>query len=223
MFISLISMTLLPFAHAASQMDNVKDTNAVESEKRPVLTSFFDVRYGPLTLQSEVLNAVFTGSNHQATLVDTGVEVYNLIGLSVGAGLIREKGFQLSIDGTTSSQEDILTVIPFNASGLLRLDVFSDQILVPFATGGIDYWIWQEKWTESEVATALVGGKTGYHYSYGAQILLDRFDEESASLLEVRRGITDTYLSLEYRVQEMDNNGISFDSDSFTIGLRFQY
>ena len=223
MFISLITMTLISVSSASSQMENVKENKRVESEKRPVVTSFFDVRYGPITLQSEVLNAVFAESNHQAALIDTGVEIYNFIGLSLGAGMIREKGYQLSLDGTASSQEDLLTVIPFNASGVVRLDFFNDQVLVPFATGGVDYWVWQEKWSENEVDTALVGGKTGYHYSYGAQILLDRFDEESASLLEVRRGITDTYLSAEYRVQEMQDDGISFDSSSFTVGLRFQY
>jgi hypothetical protein len=63
----------------------------------------------------------------------------------------------------------------------------------------------------------------GYHYSFGGQVLLDRFDESSASLLEVTRGVQDTYLSVEYRVQEFDTEGLSFDSDSITVGIRFQY
>ena len=67
------------------------------------MVTLFDVRYGPITLQSEVLNAVFTDSNHQSTLVDTGVEIYT-IGLSLGAGLIVKKG-TTGLDGTTSSQK----------------------------------------------------------------------------------------------------------------------
>ena len=44
--------------------------------------------------------------------------LYNILGVSVGAGLIRENGFLLGADGTTSTQEDRLSVIPFQASGL---------------------------------------------------------------------------------------------------------
>ena len=73
------------------------------------------------------------------------------------------------------------------------------------------------KWVKTKWIPHLLA-KTGYHYSYGAQILLDRFDEESASLLEVRRGITDTTFLSNIRVQEMQNEGISFDSNSFTVG-----
>lgn len=208
---------------AASQMDSTATLGTVEEPKKQVWSNFTDVRYGPITMQSEVLNAVFTGSNHQVLLVETGGALYNILGVSVGAGLIRENGFLLGEDGTTSTQEDQLSVIPLQASGVFRLDVFKDQVLVPFATGGVDYWVWQEKWTNGTVEEQVSGGKMGYHYSFGGQILLDRFDEASASLLEVTRGVEDTYLSVEYRVQEFEGEGLSFNSDSVTFGIRFQY
>ena len=211
------------FAHAASQMDAVETLGTVEEPKKKAWSTFNDVRYGPITMQSEVLNAVFTGSNHQVLYAETGGALYNILGISVGAGLIRENGFLLGADGTASTQEDRLSVIPLQASGIFRLDVFNDQILVPFATGGIDYWVWQEKWTNGTVEEQVSGGKLGYHYSFGGQILLDRFDEASASLLEVKRGVEDTYLSIEYRVQEFEGEGLSFNSDSVTFGIRFQY
>lgn len=209
-------------SQAASQMSDAEKKMTVEPEKKWT-NSFTDLRYGPLTLQSEVLNAVFTDSNHQSLLLDSGVEVLGIAGLSFGAGLIREKGYLLSVDGTSSSQEDTLTILPFNVAASLRLDFFEDQLLVPFANIGLDYWIWQEKWISNDVATAMAGGKQGYHYSFGGQVLLDRFDESSASLMEVRRGVTDTFLTIEYRVQEMADEGLSFDSESVTIGFRFQY
>ena len=210
-------------AQAASQMDAVEKRGTVEKPKKEVWTTFTDVRYGPITLQSEVLNAVFTESNHQVLFAETGVALYNILGVSAGAGLLRENGFLLGADGTASTQEDRLSVIPFQASGVLRLDFFNEQVLVPFATGGVDYWVWQEKWTNGTVEEQVSGGKVGYHYSFGGQILLDRFDEASASLLEVTRGVEDTYLSVEYRVQEFEGEGLSFNSDSVTFGIRFQY
>ena len=219
----LIGLFSIPTSFAASQMESVQPLGIIEEEKRPAWRSFSDLRYGPITLQSEVLNSVFTASNNQILLAETGGAFYDILGISVGAGLIREKGFLLGTDGTTSTQEDTLSVIPLQANGLLRLDFFNEQVLVPFATAGVDYWIWQEKWTNGDLAEQTSGGKMGYHYSFGGQILLDRFDESSASLLEVTRGVQDTYLSVEYRVQEFDTEGLSFDSDSITVGIRFQY
>ena len=210
-------------AQAASQMDAASTLGTVEEPKKQIWSTFTDLRYGPITMQSEVLNAVFSESDHQVLFIERGGSLYNILGLSVGAGLIRENGFLLGADGSTSTQEDRLSVIPFQASGLFRLDVFKDQVLVPFATAGLDYWVWQEKWTNGTVEEQVSGGKMGYHYSFGGQILLDRFDEASASLLEVRRGVKDTYLSVEYRVQEFEGEGLSFNSDSVTFGIRFQY
>lgn len=212
-----------PIVHAASQMDSIQTLGTVEEPEKSVWSTFTDVRYGPITMQSEVLNAVFSDSNHQVLYAETGGALYNILGVSVGAGLIRENGFLLGADGTVSTQEDRLSVLPLQASGVLRLDFFDEQLLVPFATGGVDYWIWQEKWTNGSVEEEVSGGKLGYHYSFGGQVLLDRFDEASASLLEVNRGVTDTYLSVEYRVQEFEGEGLSFNSDSLTFGIRFQY
>jgi hypothetical protein len=219
----LIGLLSISTSFAASQMETVQILGVFEEEKRPAWRAFSDLRYGPIELESEVITAVFTASNHQVLFAETGGALYDILGVSVGAGLIREKGFLLGVDGTTSTQEDMLSVIPLQANGLLRLDFFNEQVLVPFATAGVDYWIWQEKWTNGDLEEQIFGGKMGYHYSVGGQILLDRFDESSASLLEVTRGVQDTYLSVEYRVQEFDTEGLSFDSNSITVGIRFQY
>ena len=132
---------------------------------RPLPTFDVDPSRYPL------LNAVFSESDHQVLFVETGGALYNILGLSVGAGLIRENGFLLGADGSISTQEVRLSVIPFQASGLFRLDVFEDQVLVPFATAGLDYWVWQEKWTNGTVEDQMSGGKMGYHYSFGIILL----------------------------------------------------
>ena len=114
----------LQFAHAASQMDAVETLGTVEEPKKKVWSTFSDVRYGPITMQSEVLNAVFTDSNHQVLYAETGGALFNILGISVGAGLIRENGFLLGADGTASTQEDRLSVIPF------KQVVFSDWMFL---------------------------------------------------------------------------------------------
>lgn len=223
----MLSMLHPQTAQASSQFSNsVEDAKSIvveEEEKLPAIRASSAVHYGPVTFQSEVLNTVFTDSNHQILYLERGYAAWDIVGVSVGAGLVREKGYLVSADGSSSSQGDTLSVIPVSASVFARGDFFNEQILVPFATAGVDYWIWQEKWTVDDAKTSTNGGKQGYHYSYGGEVLLDVFDPVAASLLDVTRGIRDTYFTVEYRVQEFQGDGLSFNSDSVTFGFRFQY
>ena len=224
---TIITVSMSNEALATSQMSESAENTASlllpQEAPNPWVHSFVNVHYGPITLDSQVLNAVFTQSNHQALYVDAGYSLRHVLGISAGFGLLREKGYLLSSDLSSSSQEDLLNVIPLNLSVIARADFLKDQLLVPFASAGLDYWLWQEKWTENDSDVSMSGGKQGYHYALGGQLLLDPFDEVAASLLEVTRGIEDTYLSVEYRVQEFDTEGISFDSNSLTVGFRFNY
>ena len=43
----------------------LKHLGTVEEPKTRVWSTFTDLRYGPITIQSEVLNAVFSESDHQ--------------------------------------------------------------------------------------------------------------------------------------------------------------
>ena len=63
----------------------------------------------------------------------------------------------------------------------------------------------------------------GWHYRAGVEILLDVFDSSSASMLDVRYKIKDTYLVLSYQNQEVGDEGLIFNGESYMIGLRMQY
>ena len=126
-------------------------------------------------------------------------------------------------DGSSSSDAQTLTIVPLQLSAGLRLDFFRNQIIVPFGSGGIDYWLWQEDWTQGETQEKISGGKMGWHYRAGVEILLDVFDSSSASMLDVRYNIKDTYLVLSYQNQEVGDEGLIFNGESYMIGLRMQY
>ena len=66
----------------------------------------------------------------------------------------------------------MLTILPLNLSGTARLDFWEGQFLVPYASGGIDYWIWKENWVENDAEVSVTGAKLGYHYAFGGQLLL---------------------------------------------------
>lgn len=221
----LLGLGLLVFPQVGEATSQVATAAVADDEKIENFRQFSDVRYGPITFTHDAINYVFTDSNHQILYLDTGYTFRDVIGVSLGLGLVREKGFLVDATGAASSTQDTLSVLPLNVSGIIRADFFADQLLVPYASAGYDHWLWREKWGDEDAGTdgSLSGDKQGWHYAMGGQLLLDPFDKVSASLMEVKRGIRDTYLSVEYRKQTFDQDGIDFDSDSYTVGFCFTY
>jgi hypothetical protein len=200
----------------------------------------FEIRYGPLDFDSEVINTVFSETGNQALFVDTGISMWRVLDVYVGMGFIQEMGWLPSVEGVEvdedgndvyvtgdlSGEHDMLTILPLSFNAAIRGDLWEGQVAVPSASFGKDYWIWRENWAENASVggeTKVSGGKEGLHYAYGLQILLDRFDAAAASRLETRFGIEDTYIVIEKRMQSIGSDGLIFDGESTTFGLRFQH
>ena len=102
-----------------------------------------------------------------------------------------------------------------------------EQPVVPFAGVGVDYFFWREVWEGSGGGGdgSIKGGKPGWHQTYGAHILLDTFDQPRASRLQAVTGITDSYITVEYRTQKIGEelSGLKFSADTLTFGLKFDY
>ena len=119
----------------------------------------------------------------------------------------------------------MLTALPVAVDLGVRLDFVEEQFLVPTASVGGDYWLWRENWyVNPDVGgtDSVSGGKLGWHWTAGLDVLLDRFEPGRASRLEAVSGIDDTWLVTEYRVQNIgDEQGLSFSGSSLTMGIRF--
>jgi MYXO-CTERM domain-containing protein len=207
-------------------MTSSLDANAsalFTSEDAPVLRQSMDLRYGPINFESDAINSVFTVNSHQMLYADLGWSVWNIFEATAGVGFFQEMGWLLSEDGEQSSEHDMLTIYPLSLSGTFRFDILKEQFLVPFGSYGVDYWVFKENWATNSGEAKVNGGKNGTHYAYGVQILLDKLDPASASKLEVRTKIRDTYLSVERRQLSFDTDGLDFTSESTTVGLRFHY
>jgi hypothetical protein len=71
------------------------------------------------------------------------------------------------------------------------------------------------------MGTSTNGGKLGYHYGFGVNVLLDMFAQNRASRAEARWGIEDSYLVVEYRLQEtLAEEGLGFGGSVITAGLK---
>ncbi|MDP6934499.1 MAG: hypothetical protein QGG40_16355, partial [Myxococcota bacterium] len=144
----------------------------------------------------------------------------------LGLGFYQEMGWLLGEDGAESSEHDMLTALPLTFGATIRLDLLDEQVVVPTASIGGDYWLWRENWylnADVEGDSAISGGKTGWHFGLGAQLLLDRFEPARASALEAGTGIDDTYAIVEWRRQDVGKDGLSFSGDAVSFGLKFTY
>lgn len=145
----------------------------------------------------------------------------------VGTGLLQKKGYLIGADGSTSNEDDKLTIVPINVDARLRLDFFHEQILVPFGGAGGDYWMWKEKWWVADTSDddRRSGGKLGWHWDAGAWLRLDPLDPKAASSIEATAGIDDSFLTFELRKTYMQHSAKLLDlSDTeFTLGLKCDF
>ena len=186
------------------------------------------LRFGPMWYDDgNVVTDVLGDSGHNVLWLETGPSWRGYLQFSLGAGFYRKKATLLTSEGTASTQDDLLWSVPLTANLTLRLDVLEEQVLVPYVTGGGDMWLWQERWTEDAAGNkdGLGGGKWGYHYGAGGQLLLDVFDQGRAGLTFSRLGIKDSYITGEWRRQEVGGfqEGLDLSNDQFTLGLALNY
>ncbi|MDG1481598.1 MAG: hypothetical protein P8R54_18535 [Myxococcota bacterium] len=214
----------------SAPMDASADEMPGAKEKAPITARSTSMNVGSVSLTDANLSSAF-GSNSLSIWGATAFSLRHIAELEAGFGLIRDSGYTLTSSYASSSEQSKLTVLPLTVSTTLRLDFWENQILVPFASIGGDYWLWRESWAqEFELLSsdAMGGGKYGWHWALGGHLLLDVFEQSQASKLFARSGIRDSYITFEYRDvsvgewQQTDGgDGLLFDSEVLMFGLRF--
>lgn len=147
------------------------------------------------------------------------------LGIGVGAGFSRKKGKALKEDLTSSKQATALMIIPGSADITYRMELWANQPFVPYGGAGVDYWYFSEGKVDDADTT---GGKRGWHWRAGGELLLDFFEPSAAGNLDANWGINNTYLYGEYRSIKMNGlgktpEGFDFSDNTFFGGLLFEY
>lgn len=202
---------------------------AADGEWFDAKRSGLELRYGPTALSDTNLATVYGETGNRQLFLEGGRVWYRMIELDIGIGLLREKGYTVGeTSGEASSEEARLTVLPLSAGLTLRLDLFDGLPLVPYCRAGVDWYSWIEQTNDGTgwlLGETVAGGKPGYHYGAGLHVLLDPLGPKRASLVEARWGVKDTYLTVDWRKQEMlpvlgGDSGLSFAASTVGIGLR---
>jgi len=227
----LVGFITLGFAPEAHAQDAVSDEPGLLD--REALRGTFAVRYGPISFANEDVTAVLGETENQVLWFEFGPRLFprklQQLDLTVGVGRLREPGKLVNIQGASSGEESKLRAFPLAADLTLRgkIGAWEDQPIVPYATAGLDYWLWAEDTNVNGDRSddgLVAGGKAGYHWAVGGNILLDIFDRDRASLLRARTGIDDSWLTFEYRDQTVgDGEGFDFNGTVIGVGLKVDY
>lgn len=208
--------------------DGIDDRLEERDEARGDLTDAWanlEVRYGTMNLTDENLTSVYGEGGNNVLFVEIGPQIYRFLELDFGAGFVQELAFTVDEQGNPGSRRTMITAVPLTVSPTLRLHILDEQFIVPYASGGIDWWLWNEKVDNASGAKDTISGsKFGYHWSVGANLLLDTFSPSRASMLEAQSGINDSWFTVEFRRQMIDGEqGLSFSADVITAGLKFDF
>ena len=202
-----------------------------------------ELHIGPMTLedpQNTTSNEAWADTYGQTGLTylrfDGGRQLYRVLEVNGGVGLLRKGGYLVSESGATSTEEGKITALPVHAGLTLRLDPtlkikdeWRGMPVVPYAGAGLSYTLWRER--EGSIDTSdpfsnetYGGGVPGWYWHVGADILLDWMDPRRASVAQARWGIEDTYLTIEWAnrttIYPDGVEGLSFAGDSVTVGLK---
>jgi len=195
----------------------------------------FELRYGGfLDLKDENIKSVYGEGSHNMLQMEFGPQLFRFFEIDVEVGFYQELATTVSADGSDSDVKTMLTWYPLGLSGTFRLQILDEQLFVPHVRLGADYIPFTELTDNDSGGKDKIGGsKLGNHYAIGGSLLLDIFSPARASLLEAQTGINDTYLTMEWRRQNVDSrdmpwskpnvDGFDFSGSMLTIGLKLDY
>lgn len=248
---ALAASTLWPAtAQAQGGTDSLKDYVVVRGDRARVespQTMAFEVRLGPYlpNVDDEFNGATpFADTFGDDTRWLVGLELdwqllriphFGTLGPGVGWGYTKANAdAPLAGQDGRSEQSTSLTVMPFYAVGVLRVDTFARDYgipLVPYGKAGLGYALW---WSGSGEITARDdndrvgrGASYGFQYSLGGMLLLDWLDEESAVQMDTTSGVNNSYIFLEWYVSDLSGFGsgdrMQVGDNTWMTGLAFEF
>ncbi len=143
------------------------------------------------------------------------------LNLSVG-GMFLEGDALGQEAGDESGEEFEFWIVPVQLGLTYRFDFTEEQLLVPWITGGGDYWFFGE---DNEFEDDVKGDKTGYHAGGGVAILLDALEPPAAKRMENLWGVHDTFITISGEWTQMtdEDEGIDFSNVQYSGGLMFVF
>lgn len=185
-----------------------------------------EMRLGFWSANEPAFEDVFGGPSSTQLDFQIGPQIYRVVELDFGAGLVMRNGETIAEDdGEAGGTETRLMIVPLSVGITPRLHILDEQVAVPYASLGVNWWLWREREGDADAAGKLIrsGSHFGWHWELGINLLLDTIDRRRASLLEAQAGINDSWVTLGFRRQMDTSEGFDFGGDMFHVGLKLDF
>lgn len=147
------------------------------------------------------------------------------LGLKLASGLLSASGngrFESDANAGLESLETFTFVmLPNSASLIFKFKFWPGQWLVPYAEGGVGYWVFNETRSDGQPPLGRWGGAANAHAAGGVAISLTSWARDAALRIDAEYGINNIWLTAEARqiigfgtfdmTSTLFNGGLSFD------------
>ncbi|MDG0817054.1 hypothetical protein [Bdellovibrio svalbardensis] len=153
---------------------------------------------------------------------------FGRLGVQAGVGFLIEQGrgrFACdncgTLNGTESKEKYTFIAVPLNLGGIYRLEWTSHQWLAPYISGGGTYIPVAEVRDDNTAPKAV--GTPGVYGAGGMMFNVSAFDRNTAFTLRNEYGISNLWLTAEYRYLKTFNEDLDFTSNIITLGIGVDY
>lgn len=148
---------------------------------------------------------------------------FGKLGLKFGSGIYIAQGnghFETP-NGKVPKERFTLLIFPNSLGAVARFHMWDEQLLVPYADGGITAFAMTEMRDDDQGPK--FGGALGAYWAVGGQFNLSRFDAISRAQLDREYGINRIYLVGEYRTILQLSDKFDFTSDLINAGFLMEF
>lgn len=146
---------------------------------------------------------------------------FGKLGVVAGFGVMTATGSGHFIDGSQAQEKYTFVAFPLSIGGIYRLEYFNKQWLAPYVSAGGTYVAVAEFRDDGKGPNAT--GAPGGYGAGGLMFSISAMDRETAFNLSSEYGISNLWISAEYRYLKTFNDAINFSSSIMNVGIAVDY
>ncbi len=148
------------------------------------------------------------------------------LGWQLGGSIMFAQGHGILVSKVSqadykSREKYTFFTIPLTAGAVYRLEWKDKQLFAPYVAGGGTYTALIEK-REDKSAPQFTAAP-GFYGAGGVLFNLSQLDDESGYALDSEYGISNLWLSLEFKVIEVNSDSFTFSNQYANLGISFDF
>ena len=144
------------------------------------------------------------------------------LGYQIGFGAMFVTGSGILVTtGQPSNEKFTFITLPINAGAVYRFEYKDKQMVAPYVAGGATLLTLLEKREDISKPSAAFG--FGFYGAGGVMLNVGAIDPDAGYQLDSEYGISNLWLTAEFRLTEVKNEAFTFSNQYLNAGLSFDF